>query len=110
MYKVGDIKRFDISRSKKPYTCKEVIEDTKQPFDWETDYGKCPHCGENIKKTKSYILTNIYIFENEEDTIYLADTEDKFFLQLPDYKLRPHLDMTATVKDKGQYLKDKEKK
>ena len=107
MYKLGDIKRFDISRSKKPYICKEVIENTKQPFDWETDYGKCPHCGESIKKTTSHVLTNIYIFENEDDTIYLADTEGKLLLQLPDDKLRPHLDMTEVIAEKSTYLKEK---
>jgi len=106
------VKRFDISRSKKPYTCKEVIMDTKIPFEWEWQKGICPYCNKKISTTKNYILANVYIFENEEDIIYLADSTDgknPMLLQLPDKKLRPNLDMTNIIKEKSKYLKEKDK-
>jgi len=113
LYKVGDSRIFDISRSKKPYLCKEVTKLNNLPFEWEWSRGNCPHCNKKISTIKQYILLNMYVFENEEDIIALADAMDeggsRLFL-IPDEKFKPEISMMSIIEPLSPYLKEKKEK
>jgi len=111
MYKIGQKKKFAVGRSKLEYEIKEII--TKDfPIQWKTRYGKCPHCEKDIEKKKDYMLERVYIAQNKEDIMYLADTKktkdspNNLLFLLPDKKFKPESDMTDTLKPFSNILKE----
>ena len=74
---LGEKRTFNFAKGKN-FKIKDIIEKANEPFEWEWNLGKCPHCDKEIKRIDQYILDKIEILENEIGEIeMLAFTKEK---------------------------------
>ena len=105
-------KRFNFAKGKE-FEVKETIENVNLPFEWDWDICKCPKCGEDIKKSRSYTIDKIEILESEDgSSIYLGYTKElvgnkPLTMRLPDKEFHQKKDMTDSLTAKSKYLKEK---
>jgi len=109
---VGIKRTFNFAKGKN-FEVKEIIDNAEEPFEWEWNLGKCPHCNKEIKKTSNYTLDKIEILEDEDGEIeILAYTKEKvgnspFTFRLPNEKFFPEKSMKDKIKAKSKFLKEK---
>ena len=98
----------------KEFNLKETIKASNLPLEWTWDKGDCPHCGKKIAITKSYTIDDIFVYEAEDkDTFFIGYTKEivsgsPLTMRLPDIEFASDKDMTASIKAKSKYLKEKD--
>lgn len=105
-------KKFNFAKGK-TFEVKEVIENANEPFEWEWNHGKCPHCDKEIKKKKQYTIDRVEVLENEDGDIEMIGfTKEKvgdqpLTFRLPNEKFCSEKNMTDKITIKSTFMKEK---
>ena len=101
MFKIGQKKKL-LSPELGEYEVIDIIENPDITLDYDFFVAKCPHCGKDVKKQRTFVLKRVYVFKKGNLIGYKGETESGELVRFPDKTFYPEReeDMIKKVESK----------
>lgn len=106
-------RQFNFAKGK-TFEVKEVIENANESLEWSWPICKCPYCSKEIKIKKNYTIDKIEVLENEDGDIEMLGFTKELIdgkpltMRLPNEKFCSEKNMTNKIKNKSDFMKEKD--